>query len=152
MLEGGPLEILEKFADAFGAQLAKLDIVRSVHVRMDVEGVRTGVLGRRLFNYVPVEAYDRLEQRLTREGIAAQVRTDREILAAPFDLEAVRAVRDDPLGIVPLATEQLSRARGQFLAMDASGYVVAPAKDALLVFIEPRASAFDSAFSERLKR
>jgi hypothetical protein len=83
LVDGAPLEDLEKFADVLGARLAKLDIVRSVHVRMDVEGVRSGILGRRLFNYVPVDAYDRLEQRLTRDGIAAQVRTDREILAAP---------------------------------------------------------------------
>src|SRR4029078_1268077 len=50
LVDGAPLEDLEKFADVFGARLTKLDIVRSVHVRMDVEGVRSGILGRRVFN------------------------------------------------------------------------------------------------------
>jgi predicted exporter len=152
LIEGGSLDELKNFGDAFGSRLAELDIVRSVHVRTDVDAVREGILSRRLYNYLPVAAYDRLAQRLTREGIAAQVRADREILSAPFDLEAARAVARDPLGLVPLAAEQLAGARGKFLATDPAGYVVAPDQTALLIFVEPRESAFDIYFSEELMR
>ena len=152
LVEGRSLDEMKAFGDAFGARLAELDIVRSVHVRTDVDAIREGILNRRLYNYLPVAAYDRLEQRLTREGIAAQVRADRAILSAPFDLEAARAVASDPLGLVPLAAEQLTGARGNFLATDPAGYVVAPDRTALLIFVEPRESAFDIYFSETLMR
>lgn len=152
LIEGGPLDELKRFGDAFGARLADLDIVRSVHVRTDVEAIREGVLKHRLYNYLPVTAYDRLAERLTRDGIAAQVRADREILSAPFDLEAARAVVSDPLGLVPLAAEPLTGARGSSLATDPGGYVVAPDESALLIFVEPRESAFDIYFSEALLR
>ncbi len=150
LVDGAPPETLRRFVDALTPRLAALHTVGEVWGRIDPEQVLDGMLGTYLFNYVPEEVYPQVAERLTPEGIDAAVAADRAILAAPFDLSAARAVVDDPLGLRRLAAQHLADAyAGVSPALDA-GYFAARSGDALLVFVRPKASAFDTAFSQRL--
>ena len=150
LVDGAPPETLRRFVDALTPRLAALETVGEVHSRIDPEQMLNGMLGTYLFNYIPEDAYPQVAERLTPDGIDAAVAADRVILAAPFDLSAARAVVDDPLGVRRLAAQHLADAyAGATPALDA-GYFAARDGDALLMFVRPKASAFDIAFSARL--
>jgi predicted RND superfamily exporter protein len=140
----------QRFADEFAGRLATLDTVTNVQVRIDVDQVLDGILGRYLFNYLPEPDYDELAQRLTPEGIAAQVTADRAMLSAPFDLSMARAVLEDPLGVRRLAGRTLAVSYGRAAPALGSGYFASADERALLLLVRPKASAFDAAFTARL--
>ncbi len=150
MLEGDDLFELQRFADALGTRLARLDTVADVRVRLDFERLSTGLLSRRLFNYIPEEVYDDVERRLAPAAIEARIAANRALLSAPFDLTAAGAIARDPLGLQLLAAEALARSYGDAAPATASGYFVAPDGHSLLVFVRPTASPFDIAFSRAL--
>ncbi|MBI1814002.1 MAG: MMPL family transporter [Deltaproteobacteria bacterium] len=150
LLDGADPVRQQRFADEFAGRLAALDTVANVQVRIDVDQVLDGMLGRYLFNYLPESDYDELAQRLTPEGIAAQVTADRAILSAPFDLSMARAVLDDPLGVRRLAGRALAASYGRAAPALGSGYFTSPDERALLLLVRPKASAFDAAFTARL--
>jgi predicted RND superfamily exporter protein len=149
LLEGAPRNELGAFADAFAERLARLPIVAAVHARLDPGAIRDGLLGDYLPNYLDRDDYAELAARLTPEGIERQVEGLRAALAAPFDLGAARAVLEDPLGMRRLAARHLAGASGSF-GDSSSGYLFSPEGDALIVFVRPRGSGFDVAFSKRL--
>jgi uncharacterized protein len=152
LVQGAPLSQLQAFADAFAERLRGLDTVAAVHARIDVQQVMDGIFGRLLYNYLPEADYAELEKRLTPAGIEAQVVADRAILSAPFDLSAARSVVEDPLGVRRLAASAFAAAYGDVAPSLSGGYFTAPDGSALLVIVRPSASAFDTAFSERLMR
>ncbi len=147
--DGAPLSQLQAFADAFGGRLAELDTVASVQVRIEIEDLRDGVLGRYLYNYLPATAYDDLAQRLTPEGIDAQLIATRALLSAPLALGVAGSVREDPFALRRRVAADLESAHGEEPSLR-DGYLTAPGGDALLIFVRPTASAFDTAFSARL--
>lgn len=148
LLEGEPQE-LPVFADALGEKLRRLPMVEQVQVRIDREQVFEGVLGRYLFNYLPLDGYEELERRLTPEGLDAQMRRARAIVRAPFDLQGPRLVRRDPLGLIPLAARELEGAAGG-VSYGGSGYLSTADGRALLVTMRPSGGAFDIDFSRSL--
>ena len=152
LIADAPPSHLQNFADSFAARLAALDSVDTVESRVDLERVLDGVLGRYLYNYLPVDGYAELARRLTPAGIDAQVAADRAMLSAPFDLSAAGAVLHDPLGIRQLAAAALAAGYGQARMNVSAGYFAAPDGHALLVLVRPKAGAFDISFSERLMR
>jgi len=145
-----PAAQLQRFADAFGAALAEMDTVAHVQVRLDVARLQEGMFGRYLFNYLPATAYDALENQLTPQGIEAQVAANRAILSAPFDLSSAQAIREDPFGLRRFVGVALVESRGDMTPSLQGGYLMAPGGDALLMFVRPKASAFDTAFNVRL--
>lgn len=145
-----PLSKMQAFADAFGGRLVGLDTVASVQVRLDLERLLAGILGRYLPNYLPEAAYDELERRLTPDGIEAQLAINRAVLSAPFDLSSARAVREDPFGLRRMVAEDLARSAGAGRPSLSDGYFTAPGGDALLIFARPKSAAFDTVFSNRL--
>jgi len=150
LVDGAPPAELQRFVDALAPRLAGLDSVAEVHARVDTERVLDGMLGTYLFNYLPEDAYAQVAERLTPAGIDAALAADRAILGAPFDLSAARAVADDPLGFRRLAAQSLADAYAGVAPGIEAGYFTAHDGGALLVFVRPRASAFDIAFSQRL--
>jgi len=149
---GVTLSQLQAFADAFGAEVGVLDTVGGVQVRIDIEPLLEGVLGRYLYNYLPERAYDALAARLTPEGIDAQLAATRAVLSAPLTLGVARAVREDPFGLRRDVAERLEESYGEAGPSLRDGYLTAPSGDALLVIVRPRASAFDTVFGARLLR
>jgi len=148
VLVGGPHpETLHRFADAFTERLRHLDTVAVVQGRIDPDDVRRGVLGRYVYNYLPVEAYAELRGQLTAEGIEAQVRADRAILQAPFDLSAAQMVRNDPLGLTRLAGQALGAGVEHSAVNLNGGYLSTPDGHALLLFVRPTRGAFDIPFT-----
>ncbi len=152
LIDHAPGGQLRAFADAFAAQVATLDTVASVQARTDVASIFEGVLGRFVYNFLPEDAYTDLAARLTPEGLEAQAAADRAILSAPFDLSAAEAIMRDPFGLRRPAALELAKSATSETPGLSDGYVTAPDGSALLVLIRPRASAFDTAFSERLMR
>jgi predicted exporter len=149
LIDGAPPAELHRFVDALVPRLTALDTVVAAHGRIDGAQMLYGMLGTYLFNYIPEEAYGQIAERLTPEGIAQQVAADRAILSAPFDLSTARAVADDPLGFRRVAGQYLAQAAAGGPTLD-GGYFTSRDGTAVLVFVRPRSSAFDIAFSERL--
>jgi len=141
-----PLRV-RAFADAFKARLNALDTVTLVQGTMDLERIQEGVFGEFLYNYIPVEAYDALAERLTPDGLDAQVRADRAILQAPFDLSAVALIRRDPLGLTRLAGQALSTSFDASTFNMNGGYLSTKDGTGLLLFVRPTHSAFDIPFT-----
>jgi predicted RND superfamily exporter protein len=150
LIEGGPPATLQRFADALPERLAALDTVERVHARVDTATLVDGMLGRYLFNYIPVDAYGQVAARLAPEAIDAQVAANRAILAAPFDLSLARQVSEDPLGLRRIAAEHLAAAHAGAMAGVDGGYFTSRDGSALLLFARPRGSPFDVPFSTRL--
>jgi predicted RND superfamily exporter protein len=150
LIDDAPPATLQRFADGLAAHLAALDTVREVHSRVDTQRMLDGMLGTYLFNYIPAELYGQVAERLTPDGIDAQVAADRAILAAPFDLSAGRAVIDDPLGFRRLAAQHLAEAYAGVTPSLDGGYFSARDGSALLLFVRPTGSPFDTPFSQRL--
>jgi uncharacterized protein len=150
LLEAERPQTLERFADEFAARLQKLPTVKEVHSRIDDAALLDGILGRYLFNYLSAADYAELAERLTPEGIERQVTALREALNAPFDLAAARAMADDPLGLRRLAAAPMVSSYAQIGSGVRRGYFESADGRALLLFVRPKASAFDIAFSEKL--
>jgi predicted RND superfamily exporter protein len=150
LIEGPSPATLTAFADAFTERLRGLDGVTAVQGKIDVEQIQQGLLGASLYNYVPVDAYDSLADRLTPAGIDAQVATDRAILQAPFDFSAVQMVRRDPLGLTRLAAQALGGAFDTATLNVQGGYPSTRDGTALLVLVRPARSAFDLPFTTEL--
>jgi predicted RND superfamily exporter protein len=149
LLQGDSATRLQRFADEFGRRLARLEEIESARVRVDLEQVSAGVLGKYLYNYVPEAAYAELAVSHSTAGIAERLSANRALLSAPFDLSAARAVMEDPLGLRRLVLPRLLRAqRVQATASD--GYVMASDGRALLLWARPKRSAFDIEFSHSL--
>src|SRR5262245_43271153 len=150
LVDGAPPQTLHRFIDAFAESVAQLDTVGQVHSRIDPQQMLEGMLGTYLFNYIPADAYPQIAERLTREAIDAQVEADRAILSAPFDFSAQRAIIDDPLGFRRIAGQHLADAYAGVAPQLDAGYFTSRDGEAALVFVRPKGSAFDSAFSQRV--
>ncbi len=138
---------LHAFADAFAARLSTLDSVSLVQGKMDVAQIQEGLLGKFLYNYIPVDADDELAARLTPAGLDAQVRVDRAILQAPFDFSAVQLIRRDPLGLTRLAGQALGASFDATTFNMNGGYLSTQDGTGLLLFVRPTRSAFDIPFT-----
>src|SRR6185436_18516442 len=81
-----------------------------------------------------------LARRMTPDGLRAQARRIRGLLSAPGGSSLAPVLTMDPLEALPLVQDRLSSG----LPVDAqSGYFRSADKKALLLFVRPRASAFD---------
>jgi len=152
LLDGADLLHLERFADEMANRLRQAETVQQVQSHVDVDALRRGLFARHLYVYIPEAKYAEIAARLTSEAIETQVKVNRAILSAPFDLTAARAIADDPLGFQRLAAGSLADAYGGVAPEMSSGYFSAADDRALVFFVRPRASGFDVAFSERLLR
>src|SRR6185369_16298868 len=103
LVDGAELPVLQRFADDLGPRLAGFDTVASVQSRVDVDQLLDGLLGRRLYSYIPAADYDEVARRLTPEALSAQMKVNRAILSAPFDLGTAKAMVQDPLGLRRMA-------------------------------------------------
>jgi predicted RND superfamily exporter protein len=149
LLEGNDPAALRRFADVLARRLQALDTVERVQARLDVEAIDRQLFGRFLINYLPVEAYAQLQQRLTPQGIDAQVAIDRAMLQAPLDLSIAPLVRRDPLGLVPLAAQPIGAAFDDTTLNLRGGYLATRDGTALLIFVRPTRNAFDIPFTTR---
>jgi uncharacterized protein len=149
LIEGPDPVALRQFADELAGQLRGLDSVEQVQARLDVEKINTELLGPYVFNYLPVDAYAQLRERLTPEGIDAQIAIDRAILRAPLDLSAAQMIQRDPLGLIPLAAEPLAQGFDEATLNLQGGYLGTRDGTALLMFVRPTHSAFDIPFTTR---
>ncbi len=150
ILVDGPRPAREAVAEALTARLAALPAMRSVQGRLDTAGAADALLGPYLFNYIPLDAYDEVRQRLTPSGVATQVAANKALLAAPFDVSLARTVAADPLGLRRLAGRHLADAAGGVLPDLDGGWLTARDGGALLLLARPRGSPFDIAFSTAL--
>jgi hypothetical protein len=150
VLVEGARDARQRVADALSERLRGLDTIARVQGRIDTAAAADGLLGPFLFNYIPVEDYAEVRQRLTPEGIAAAVRADKTLLAAPFDISLAGAVREDPLGFRRLAARHLASAAGAALPDLEGGYITSHDGQALLLIARPTGSPFDTAFAARL--
>lgn len=137
----------EAFADAFVGALRGLPSVRTVQGRIDTDAVNTGILGRYLYNYLPLAAYADLGRRLTPAGIDAAVAANRAILQTPFDLQAAAWVQRDPLGLTALAARSLAAGLNDERISVAGGYLQSADGTAILLIVRPTRTAFDIAFT-----
>lgn len=152
LVDGDEPARVQRFAAALAARLQALPEVERVQARVDLDRLLDGLLGRRLWSYLPEESYDEVERRLSAAAIDSRVAANRAILAAPFDLTAARAIADDPLGFRRLAAEAVAASYAGAAPSLASGYFASADGRALLLFVRPTSSPFDAAFSERLLR
>lgn len=150
ILVDGPRPAREQVAAALTAALSRLEGIGRVQGRIDGAAAAAGLLGPYLANYIPLDDYGELRERLTPDGIAAQVAADQALLAAPFDVSLARAVREDPLGLRRLAGRHLAAAAGDALPDLAGGYLTARDGKALLLIARPTGSPFDGAFTAGL--
>jgi len=149
LIEGDDPTGVESFADDLVERVTLLDSVSRVQGRIDPEPIQDGLLGRYLFHYLPLADYEELERRLTPAGIDAQVAGLRSALAAPMDLAAAAWVRRDPLGITRQAATALAQGVRDTSFRVAGGYLSTEDGTALLLFVRPRATAFDGEFTAR---
>jgi len=147
LVEGGEPE---RFAQEMAPRLRALDTVEQVLERVDVDRLLSGLLGRRLFHYVPDDAWDEVSARLAPAAIDRRVAANRAILAAPFDLGTAQAIAQDPLGLRELAARSLTGSYGGAAPSLSNGYFTSTDGSALLLFVRARGSAFDVIFAERL--
>ena len=147
LVDGAEPGTLHGFADAFAARLRALDTVVSVQAKVEVEQLEAGILGPFVYNYVPAADYVHLRERLTPEGVDAQVAADRAVLRAPFDLSAARWLRRDPLGVTPLAARALAAGFDDATLNVTGGYLSTKDGTALLILVRPTHNAFDIAFT-----
>lgn len=148
LIHGAKPQALRDFADRFAAALGRLDSVTRVQARTDADEILRGVLGRYLYNYLPDAAYDDLQRRLTPDGIAAQLRTNRAILNAPLDVSAGERITQDPFGLRQQAATALLQSLGGG-AGGGDGYLASRDNNALLLLVRPTTTPFDVIFSER---
>lgn len=150
LVDGPELRRLQRFAAELEGRLAGLDTVRRVQARVEPDAVLDGLLGRWLFHYIPDDDYAEVARRLEPAAMEARVAGARAALAAPFDLSAARMIAEDPLGLRRLAAGPLLDSYGGAAPSLESGYFVAADRRALLVFVRPPVSPFDTAFTARL--
>lgn len=146
----GPAPARERVAADLSARLAAIDGIRAVQGRIDTEAAAETLLGPFLFNYIPVDAYADVRERLTPEGIAGQVAAAKAMLAAPFDVSLSRTVAADPLGLRRIAARHLADSAGGALPGLSGGYITAIDGGALLLVARPTGSPFDIEFSRDL--
>ncbi|MDX2171154.1 MAG: MMPL family transporter, partial [Deltaproteobacteria bacterium] len=149
ILVDGPAAERIAFADALSERLSALPDMARVQGRLDAQAVADGLLGPYLPNYLPLDAFPQIEQRLTRVGIAQQVTVDKAMLAAPFDTSLPRLVAADPLGLRLFAARALAAASPDAAALD-GGYITAHDGGALLLLARPSGSPFDIELSRRV--
>jgi predicted RND superfamily exporter protein len=149
ILVDGPAADRVRFADALSERLAALPEMARVQGRLDPQAVADALLGPYLPNYLPLDAFPQVEQRLTPDGIARQVQVDKAMLAAPFDVSLPRMVAADPLGLRPIAARGLAAASPDAAALD-GGYITSQDGGALLLLARPNGSPFDIELSRRV--
>lgn len=150
ILIDGPRPEREQVAATLTTALARIDGIGRVQGRIDTAGAADALLGPYLANFIPLDAYPELRERLTPAGIAAQVAADKLMLAAPFDVSLARNVSEDPLGLRRIAGRALARAAGDALPDLSGGYLTSRDGGALLLIARPTGSPFDGAFTARL--
>jgi predicted RND superfamily exporter protein len=150
LVDGEDPARVQRFAATLAERWAALDEVDRVQVRVDIDHLLDGLLGRRLWSYLPDEAWDEVERRLTPAAIDARVAANRAMLAAPFDLSAARLITEDPLGLRQLAAAAVAASYAGAGPSLTNGYFTSRDGRAVLLYVWPTASAFDAAFSERL--
>jgi len=150
LVEADDPRTADAFADAFVPALRGLASVRTVQGRVDADAVSAGILGRYVYNYVPLAGYDELRRRLTAAGIDATVAANRAVLRAPLDLQAAAWVRRDPLGITGLAGQALASGLGDRRLNVGGGYLRSADGTALLLIVRPTRTAFDIVFTTEL--
>jgi predicted RND superfamily exporter protein len=130
---------LTEFADRWAAALKASPLVSSVRHRLTAGAA--AFVRDHLLMLLTDEEFAQLAARLTPDGLRAQARRLRGLIAAPGGSQLAPILTADPLEALPLVAGRLSGG----LPVDAtSGYFRSADGRALLVFIRPRASAFDA--------
>jgi predicted RND superfamily exporter protein len=150
LLEAPDPAALRSFADRFGEKLGALDEVERVHVKTDPQAIGAGILGRHAHNYLPEEAFARLERLMQPGALDALMQANREALKAPLDLATARLLQRDPLGILRSTAASIRSALGPTSLSLTDAYVTAADGTAVLIFVRPTESAFDTIFTTRL--
>jgi predicted exporter len=149
LAEGDHPAALRAFADRFAERLARLPEVERVQVKVDPRAIVEGILGQHAYNYLPDEAFVRLEGLRAPGALDALMRENRARLQMPLDLMAARLVQHDPLGLLRMTLESIQTSLGPASVGLADGYVSTPDGRALLLLVRPKASAFDIVFTTR---
>jgi predicted RND superfamily exporter protein len=138
LVESEDPERLTQFADRLAPELQKLPQVLEVRYRLS--GTTASFLRDHLLLLLDDDEMNELAKRMTPEGLRAQVRRIRGLLAAPGGSALAPVLTADPLEALPLVQGRLSSG----LPVDAqSGYFRSADKKALLLFVRPKTGAFD---------
>lgn len=155
LVEGGSERERKEFTDRFTARLSKLDTIRRVQERINPEELTALLLGKYLYNYLPEEAYELVERRLTPEEIEAAVAAHRVALNIPLDLATAGEFVQDPLGLRRLLAESFATVWGRTpssTSAEPRDHFVALDGGALLISAHPEQPASSTHFNDRLMR
>jgi predicted RND superfamily exporter protein len=138
LVESEDPDKLLTFAESYAPELQKLPEVLEVRYRLSAQA--GGFLRDHLLMLLDDAEFGELRRRMTPEGLRAQVRRIRGLLAAPGGSSLAPVLTMDPLEALPLVQGRLQSG----LPVDAqSGYFRSADKKALLLFVRPKTSAFD---------
>jgi uncharacterized protein len=138
LVESEDAERLTAFAEAYAPELQKLPQVAEVRYRLSATA--GAYLRDHLLLLLDDKEFAQLQRRMTPEGLRTQVGRLRGLLSAPGGSQLAPLLTMDPLEALPLVQARLSSG----LPVDAqSGYFRSADQKALLLFVRPRASAFD---------
>jgi predicted RND superfamily exporter protein len=130
---------LTEFADLWAAELATSPLGMGVRHRLSAGA--GAFLRDHALMLLTDEEFAQVAARVTPEGLRAQARRLRALVAAPGGSQLAPLITADPLELLPLLGKRLASG----LPVDAqSGYFRSADGRALLVFIQPRTSAFDA--------
>ncbi len=139
------------FIDAIAAELAKETCIKSVSHKSGSEAMELlrERIGERAYLFLEPEDLAKLEQRLTTDGIARQMKQNRAVLDQSLDAFK-KAVVPDPLGLAEIFESRLSRHGREFKSNDPAGYYLSPDKKLYVVRATPSGKCQDLEFSQKI--
>jgi len=136
--------------DALADELRASPNIRYVEARLEDPVELADTVLRHALLFLDEAGLQALEHRLTDAGLDARARDIRAALDSPHGLLAKEFAVRDPLGVLPLLLERLSRAPSNLRIDYASGYLLAADHSMVLLLAKPIQPAQDISFDERL--
>jgi uncharacterized protein len=148
--EGEVLAPYESFADRLAARLAGLDEIGSVEHRLGDTEELLDELYPKAALFLDEAERERVEERLSDEGIRQRVAEMRRLVSTPQGTAAKRLLTLDPFGLAEVFLGRIDASRGALGVDWASGYYVSRDHRLLLILAKPTGPPQDVDFDERL--
>ncbi len=141
---------LEYFADLFVEKLREREkLIEAVEYRVEIDEKLLELFYRNALLFLPADQIPTLIEKFSDEAIHAQVRDNRDQMAAPDPFRG-ELIRKDPLGLLPFFIDRFMSNRGSLLLDLSDGYYLARDGTALLMFVKPTGASQDLEFDKEL--
>lgn len=136
--------------DTLAGALRESPHIRYVEAHLEDPVQLADIVLRHAVLFLDRDGLAALEERLTDAGLDARARDIRAALDSPHGLLAKEFAVRDPLGLLPLLLDRLSRAPSNLQIDYASGYLLAADHSMVMLLAKPTHPAQDISFDEKL--